>query len=74
MKTVRIGKLLKNIQDDTKYSEDYNTGLIGENIIVSSYKQMPLDKLEKVRYIINQIIKKKKEYRKVNDANDNKKE
>jgi hypothetical protein len=74
LKTVRIGKLLKNIQDDTKYSEDYNTGLIGENIIVSSYKQMPLDKLEKVRYIINQIIKKKKEYRKVNDANDNKKE
>jgi hypothetical protein len=54
--------LMKRINKEAKKQESYNTGLIGEQLIIASYKQMPLDKLEKMRFIINKIIKEKKEF------------
>jgi len=56
-----IIKIISNIQKKSETAEDYNTGLIGEHIIVASYDTMAIDKLEKLRFIINKIIKKKKE-------------
>lgn len=56
-----IFKLAKQIKGEiNKGIDDYHTGLIGEQIIVASYQTMPLDKLEKLRFILNKIIKKKK--------------
>lgn len=61
-------KLAKNIKSEMKKGvEDYHTGLLGEQMIVASYQTMPLDKLEKLRFILNKIIKKKKEYKRVNE-------
>jgi len=60
--------LIKRINKETKHAEKYNTGLVGEQIIVASYKQMPVDKLEKMRFIINKIIKQKKEFLRVANA------
>lgn len=56
-----IFSIIKKIQKESKNSETYNTGLMGEQLIVASYKTMGLEKLEKMRFIINKIIKKKKE-------------
>lgn len=60
--------LMKKINKESKKVEKYNTGLIGESLIVSAYKTMPLDKLEKMRFIINKIIKQKKEFIRVANA------
>ena len=60
--------LIKRINKESKKAENYNTGLIGENLIISAYKTMPLDKLEKMRFIINKIIKQKKEFIRVANA------
>lgn len=57
-----IFKLAKRIKGEIKKGvDDYHTGLIGEQIIVASYRTMPLDKLEKLRFILNHEIKKRKE-------------
>jgi hypothetical protein len=53
--------IMKKIKKGEKTADNYNTGLIGEQLIVSAYEQMPIDKLEKLRFIMNGIIKKKKE-------------
>ena len=63
-----IFDLMKRINKQSKKEKGYNTGLIGEQLIVASYKQMPLDKLEKMRFIINKIIKQKKEFIRVANA------
>ena len=61
-----VFKLWQNINTDIKKeSESYNTGLVGEALIISAYKQMTIDKLEKIAYIIHKIIKKKKEMERV---------
>ena len=61
-----VFKLWQSINKDIKNnSESYNTGLVGEALIISAYKQMTLDKLEKMAYIIHKIIKKKKELERV---------
>ena len=57
-----VFNLIKKINKESKTAEKYGTGLLGEQMIVASYKQMPLDKLEKMRFIINKIIKQKKEF------------
>ena len=54
-------KIIKDIKKESKNAESYNTGLLGEQMIVSAYKTMTIDKLEKIRFIINKIIKQKKE-------------
>ena len=63
-----IFNLQKRIIKESKKAEKYNTGLIGEQLIVASYKTMPLDKLVKMRFIINKIIKQKKEFIRVAKA------
>lgn len=40
--------------------EPLNTGLLGEQMIIASYRQMSISKLEAMRTIINHVIKKKK--------------
>lgn len=61
-----VFRLWQNINKDIKNDpESYNTGLIGEALIISAYKQMTIDKLEKIAYIIHKIIKKKKEMERV---------
>ena len=52
--------LFKEIENNSKESESYNSGLVGESMIVAAYKTMPLDKLIKLRFIINKIIDKKR--------------
>ena len=64
-----IENILKKVQKGSKNAENYNTGLVGEQLIVSVYKTMPLDKLIKLRFIMNKIIKSKKEYKRINEAN-----
>lgn len=55
-----IFRLAKKIKGELKKGvENYYTGLVGEQIIVASYKTMPTEKLEKMRFIINKIIKKR---------------
>lgn len=69
--------LIKRINKESKKAEHYNTGLVGEQIIVASYKNMPLDKLVKMRFIINKIIKQKKEFIRVaksQESNEDKKD
>ena len=72
----KIYDLIKKINKESKKAEKYGTGLVGEQMIVASYKIMPLDRLEKMRFIINKIIKQKKEFIRVANAqkNDNKKD
>jgi len=61
-----VFKLWQNINKDIKSEpESYNTGLVGEALIISAYKQMTIDKLEKIAYIVHKIIKKKKEMERV---------
>lgn len=64
--------LQKNIQKQAKIEKGYNTGLIGEILIVSAYKQMKIDDLEKLRVILNNIIREKKEFKRVQDHDKNK--
>ncbi len=68
MQKQNIFDLMKRINKETKKAEKYGTGLVGEQMIVGSYKIMPLDKLEKMRFIINKIIKQKKEFIRVANA------
>lgn len=72
----RIYKLTEDIKAGIKDAESYNTGLVGEALIVSSYKQMSIDNLRKMQFIIGKIIKKKVEIERMkqHDADkDNKK-
>ena len=66
-----VFRLYGSITRDVKERpESYNTGLVGEAVIVAAYKQMPIDKLEKLRFIINKIIQNKKKVPKseINDS------
>lgn len=67
-KRTKIFNLMGEIVKESETSEVYNTGLLGEHIIVASYKKMSLSDLEKLRFIINKIIKKKKEFRRVEES------
>jgi len=64
-----VFKLINKFQKESKTAEHYNTGLVGEQLIVSAYQSMTVDKLEKLRYIMNKIITKKKNLKKANDSN-----
>ena len=64
---MKLLELNRKITKGMKNAENYNTGLLGEQMIVSAYNTMPLDKLIKLRFIINKIIKKKKEYKRINE-------
>lgn len=60
MDKIRLKEFMNKIKN-TKEVDNYHTGLVGEKLIVASYETMPLEKLEALRFILNGIIKKKKE-------------
>lgn len=62
-----VFKLMRDITKDAETQESYGTGLMGEAIIISSYKKMKIADLEKMRFIINKIIKKKKEIKRAHE-------
>jgi len=66
-------KQIKKISKDSVHEKSMNTGLVGEQLIISAYKTMPVDKLEKMRYIMNKIINQKKRQQndKLNNAINN---
>lgn len=65
---VDIMKITRKIAKSSKTAESYGTGLLGEHIIVASYSEMNIHTLEKMRYIINKLIKKKKEMKRVSES------
>ena len=65
---------MKRINKQSKKEKGYNTGLVGEKLIIASYKQMPLDKLEGMRIILNNVINTKKIFKKVAKAQEKAKE
>jgi len=65
-KKVSIFDMAKLITKESKKSQkSYNSGLLGEHLIASSYKIMTLKDLEKTRFLINEIIKEKKIYKRI---------
>lgn len=66
-----IFKLVKEITKKAKTEESMGTGLIGEQLIISAYKTMEIDKLIKLRFIMNKIIKNKKEENRIKNAVNN---
>lgn len=62
---ISLRKLAKRIKDGEKTAESYGTGLAQEKVIVSAYNTMTIKQLEQLRYILNQIIKKKKIFKRI---------
>lgn len=60
-------KVVKRINNGVKTAESYGTGLACEKVLVSTFNLMTIAQLEQMRYILNQIIKKKKIYKKINE-------
>lgn len=65
-KDKQIFQLWKGIKKDIKDVDNYHSGLINEGLIVAAYKQMSISDLEKLRFVLNKIIAKKKIFRRVN--------
>ena len=59
-----VWELKKAVNQQIKSGNIPNLGtsLVGEQIIIASYKTMPLQKLEDLRTILNHVIKERKEY------------
>lgn len=55
------GKIQKQIQGELDKGVPDYTGRLGDQIIVASYRTMKLEDLERMRFILNKIIKKRKE-------------
>lgn len=65
-------KLYGDIHKDMKnYSEKESADDIGDAIIMASYRQIPLNKLLKIQFLIGKIIKEKKERLKIMEAKKN---
>lgn len=62
-----IFKFANTLTKDAKKQESMNTGLVGEGLIIAGYKSMPLEKLKKLRFILNKIIKQQIEMKRVNE-------
>ncbi len=60
-----ILSLMKKINKGIKKADSYDSGLLGEKIIVSAYETMTIENLERLRYVLNGTIKKKKELKRV---------
>lgn len=61
-----ILKIKRKITDGMKKAESYGSGLACEKLIVASYDLLTIPQLEQTRYLLNQIIKKKKIYKRAN--------
>lgn len=71
-KKVDVFSLVNSIITSSKKVKCYGSGLIGEHIFVASYQRMPIGDLEKVNYLVNRILKEKKEYQRVEIARNKK--
>jgi hypothetical protein len=58
-----ILKLVNTIQKEAKTTKSYNTGLVGEHFIASSYKQMTTENLQRLRNLINQILQERTKFK-----------
>ena len=67
MTKTSILKLVSKIQKEAENEKSYNSGLIGEHFIVSSYKQMETNKLQRLRDLINQILQERQKFKPKND-------
>ena len=65
-KKQNIFEFINIVRKKSKHVEALNTGLVGENLIIASYDTRSIEDLEKLRYIINKIITKKKNLRNAN--------
>ena len=68
---LRLRKVVKRINEGVKTAETYSSGFANEKVIVSVFKIMSVEQLEQLRYLLNQIIKKKKIQRRINDTSSN---
>lgn len=59
--------IINAIQKDAQSTESFNTGLLGEQMIIASYRKMPTEKLKSMRFIINKIIRERIIQSKKND-------
>lgn len=55
-----VTKFFNNALDESKTIKSMGSGLMGESFMVSLMQKMPINDLEKFRYLINKIIKRKK--------------
>jgi hypothetical protein len=68
VKSSTIFRLYQGINEGIKDNENYNSGLIGESLIIATYKQASIANLEKFRFVINKIIREKKKQKRINDS------
>ena len=66
----KVWKLGRRIAKGMEDAETFGTRLGQEKLIVAAYKTMTVEQLEDLRYILNQIIKLKKEVKRTR-ARDN---
>jgi len=59
----KIGQQI--IRDAKENPVSFGSGLLNEQIYISAYSRLSILDLEKVRYVIDRIIKKKKEIERV---------
>jgi len=66
-----IKKLIKDIAKDSVNQPSYDTGLVGEKMIISAYKRMDINKLRAMLKILNMILKEKIEVKRANESKSN---
>lgn len=63
-----IFEMAKAIRSEAKKPQkNYGTGLVGEYLIVASYKSASSKDLKDMRHIINKILEERKIYDRIND-------
>jgi len=62
----RMKKVVDKIERVTERQKVYGTGLMAEKVISATFDIMTIAQLEDVRYLLNQKIKEKKIYKKIN--------
>jgi len=66
---LKASKYVKDIYKEASVSnESFGVNIVGESMIITLLKKMETDKLEQVRYIINNIIKERKEQIQINES------
>jgi len=70
--TKKVLKEASNIVKDFKkeverVEGDYKVITAIDRLIVAQFEKFPINKLEDIRYNLNKIIKKKKEYKRINE-------
>ena len=57
-----IYTLVNDLVKESKEQKDYHSGLMGEHLMVAGLKHFNIDKLRKLRNLINQILQEKQKY------------